>query len=719
MNNNFSPNKTSVRAFELSNISSIINVSSNDEFKDSIKITIEDPIELNILSPNKNKKFMKPSFPYGTSQSNINPLSIRTIDIEDENDIILVDEQQNMLENIDEVINFDELQNVSCVENKKERYIYNTNGNTILFTFCVLLAGFIYVIINRSIEYHNSKDWSLLVFIIYLPLTLLLSLSFFNYIIFGIKNILFNAKDCLENSKYYSCSKPQIPNALPQMTVQMPIYKESFENVIIPSIESIKKAVEYYNKKGGYCNIFINDDGYMTLSKEEKKIRKKYYEENNIAWIARPKENRKGRFKKGSNMNYAINFSKKYVENLLNATLENSNSALFKTLNEYNNECEAGGDTIFGDFVLLVDSDTIVPETCLYDTIGEFEDKKIVFTQHLTTPIEEKNPNFWDKTICHFTRMIYELAFIQVTAGGDPSPLVGHNAILRFEYLDEISYEEDGIKKYWNENTVCEDFDLSLRLQMKGYFGRYIAYTGKNFKEGVSPTYCDEIVRFKKYALGTAEITFNPFSQWCKKGIFSNTIKTYLKTECTPWYSKVLLCSYLCSYFIMAFTPLSLVFSTVKANFCNNCMVGDLYEIFLCIIIIYSCFLPLSTAIFKCKLHNYTKMQILNVFGQEYFHGFRMGLFFGSLGVHMMFSILTYLFNLDETFLSSRKEKPTWSKIKEFQYILQSYWKVFVFVLLFDLFYIINYNFYNDNKYILIPPTAFTFLHVAVPFFYS
>jgi hypothetical protein len=108
----------------------------------------------------------------------------------------------------------------------------------------------------------------------------------------------------------------------------------------------------------------------MTLNENEKNKRKIYYKENNIAWIARPKENRKGRFKKGSNMNYAINFSKKYVENLLNSTLESSCCALRKTLNDYNNECEAGGDLTIGDFILLVDSDTVVPETCLYDTIG-------------------------------------------------------------------------------------------------------------------------------------------------------------------------------------------------------------------------------------------------------------------------------------------------------------------------------------------------------------
>ncbi len=108
-----------------------------------------------------------------------------------------------------------------------------------------------------------------------------------------------------------------------------------------------------------------------------------------------------------------------------------------------------------------------------------------------------------------------------------------------------MALSDNNKKKYWNENTVCEDFDLSLRFQIAGYYGRYISYTGNDFKEGVSPTYCDEIVRFKKYALGTSEITFNKISDWWKKGIFSPAIKNYIKSSLIPWYSKILLLSYL------------------------------------------------------------------------------------------------------------------------------------------------------------------------------
>ena len=52
---------------------------------------------------------------------------------------------------------------------------------------------------------------------------------------------------------------------------------------------------------------------------------------------------------------------------------------------------------------------------------------------------------------------------------------------------------------------------------MKGYIGRYITYTGPEFKEGLSLSIHDEISRMRKYAFGCSELVFNPLSQWlCK-----------------------------------------------------------------------------------------------------------------------------------------------------------------------------------------------------------
>jgi hypothetical protein len=60
----------------------------------------------------------------------------------------------------------------------------------------------------------------------------------------------------------------------------------------------------------------------------------------------------------------------------------------------------------------------------------------------------------------------------------------------------------DGKEKIWSDSNVSEDFDMALRLQMKGYIVRWATYSGGGFKEGVSLTVADELNRWQKYAYG-------------------------------------------------------------------------------------------------------------------------------------------------------------------------------------------------------------------------
>ena len=49
----------------------------------------------------------------------------------------------------------------------------------------------------------------------------------------------------------------------------------------------------------------------------------------------------------------------------------------------------AGGDVRIGDFILLVDSDTRVPEHCILPTVTELLlSPEVAFTQHFTTPLQ-------------------------------------------------------------------------------------------------------------------------------------------------------------------------------------------------------------------------------------------------------------------------------------------------------------------------------------------
>jgi hypothetical protein len=110
---------------------------------------------------------------------------------------------------------------------------------------------------------------------------------------------------------------------LPHITIQMPVYKESLETVLAPSIESLKKAMQTYARQGGTSTIFINDDGLRLLSAPDRDERLAYYANHNIGWVSRPKHDdrpggfkRPGRFKKASNMNYGLELSLKAERHL-------------------------------------------------------------------------------------------------------------------------------------------------------------------------------------------------------------------------------------------------------------------------------------------------------------------------------------------------------------------------------------------------------------------
>ena len=103
--------------------------------------------------------------------------------------------------------------------------------------------------------------------------------------------------------------------------------------------------------------------------------------------------------------------------------------------------------------------------------------------------------DYFENGITFFTNLIYS-AIRYTVSNGDVAPFVGHNAILRWEAVQQVSYtDEDEYEKFWAENMVSEDFDMSLRLQCYGYIIRLAAWAGEGFKEGVSLTVYDELAR--------------------------------------------------------------------------------------------------------------------------------------------------------------------------------------------------------------------------------
>jgi len=160
------------------------------------------------------------------------------------------------------------------------------------------------------------------------------------------------------------------------------VYKEGLQAVIEPTITSIKAAIATYEMQGGTANIFINDDGMQLLDAESAQARRDYYDEHGIGWVARPKHNpnpkpdeeiflRRGKFKKASNMNYAMWVSARVEDKLLAIerhsewSSDDETNLYYEILADIIDEDEgrtwANGNIRIGDYILIIDSDTRVP----------------------------------------------------------------------------------------------------------------------------------------------------------------------------------------------------------------------------------------------------------------------------------------------------------------------------------------------------------------------
>ena len=236
------------------------------------------------------------------------------------------------------------------------------------------------------------------------------------------------------------------------------IRQESLEDVIMPTIESLKRAVTTYERQGGSVSILMCDDGLQLLPEAEVAKRKDFYFNNNIAYVSRPGHNvdgfiRKGRFKKAGNMNFANALSLR-VEEIMDdlrpparemaqvkaeqdgneawywsESEENSlyDQALAQGLEEKKGKAWAAGNIRFGPIILIIDSDTRVPEDCFADAVSEMAaSPEVAIIQHMSGVMQVAN-HFFENGVAHFTRGIQH-AISYVCASGETAPFVGHNA---------------------------------------------------------------------------------------------------------------------------------------------------------------------------------------------------------------------------------------------------------------------------------------------------
>ncbi|KAH0367056.1 hypothetical protein KCU65_g4911, partial [Aureobasidium melanogenum] len=480
-----------------------------------------------------------------------------------------------------------------------------------------------------------------------------------------------------------------------------PISQEGLDTVIAPTVYSIKAAISTYEMQGGTANIFINDDGMQLLSVEEARARQDFYEEHSIGWVARPRHDpkgehgpepfvRRGKFKKASNMNYALSVSNRIEEKMAspdprprNWTQEHEAAAYVKALEEViaedDNRTWADGNVRMGDFILLIDSDTRVPVDCLLDAVSEMAASPQVAIIQYSSGVMNVTKSFFESGITFFTNMVYTQIKYAI-ANGDVAPFVGHNAILRWSAVQSIAYDcpDDLKEKFWSEATVSEDFDMALRLQTAGYIVRFASYAGDGFKEGVSLTVYDELARWEKYAYGCSELVFNPLRSWFTRGPFTKLFRSFIMSG-MPFPSKLTILSYIRTYYAIGSAWLLTLVNYFIVGWYNTVLDKyylDSFKVYLSIIVVFTGLGNFALAILRYRTGEKSLLSSLvtNIMWIPL-----MTIFLGGISLHVSQALLSHLVSIDMNWGATSKEVENTTFFKEVPKVIKNFKFTFLF----------------------------------------
>jgi hypothetical protein len=488
------------------------------------------------------------------------------------------------------------------------------------------------------------------------------------------------------------------------VTIELPVYKESLEKTIAPSVLSLKKAMKTYARQGGTSSIFVHDDGLQQITEEERDKRIVFYGNHNIGWVARPPHSdepdgykRAGRFKKASNMNHGLALSLKLEKHLLaleaagesdgegdggqlleDRALEMAIEEIYEENGRKWRPWASNGKALrVGEIILIVDSDTIVPEDCFRDAARELSEcPEVAVLQH-ESDVMQVADHFFENGIAHFTRRINKCISMGC-ANGDVAPFVGHNAFLNWSALQDAAFVDpaDGITKIWSESNVSEDFDMALRLQMKGYIIRWATYSDRGFKEGVSLTVDDELNRWQKYAYGCNELIFNPLIRWWRLGPITKQLRIFIWSN-APTHYKLNMMAYMFSYYgIAAATALSVLnyFILGYASATDGFYMHS-FEIWIACMVVFLGAGNLGFSLLEYRLgHRSIFSALIENFTWVPFFFF----FFGGLSIHLSTALLAHLFSYNITWGATKKEVEKSNFFVEVPRILKRFWFSFL-----------------------------------------
>ncbi|PHH92996.1 hypothetical protein CDD83_2485 [Cordyceps sp. RAO-2017] len=575
--------------------------------------------------------------------------------------------------------------------------------NTILVSLTLVLVVVSLGAAWRQLAIEVSVDGSYvrLALVALCPVQVFFTLFFAQVIVGCLAQIFGPVRQLAVNSKFYSARPPpRLQTAiLPHVTIQCPVYKEGLQGVIVPTVKSIKQAMSTYELQGGSANMFVNDDGLQLISDEDRRARIEFYADHSIGWVARPRhgENgflRRGKFKKASNMNFGLMISCKVEERLqaLERPAEWSQhdeaqayEQALKEVLEADGRAWADGNIRVGDYILLIDSDTRVPADCFLDAVSEMEQSPDVGIMQFSSGVMQVVNTYFENGITFFTNLIYS-AIRYTVSNGDVAPFVGHNAVLRWSAIQQVSYrDEDGYDKFWSESHVSEDFDMSLRLQCSGYIIRLAAWAGEGFKEGVSLTVYDELARWEKYAYGCNELLFHPIRTWLWRGPFTPLFRRFLFSN-IRFTSKITVVSYIGTYYAIGAAWIMTAVNYFLMGWFNGYLdkyYVDSWQVWFSIIIVFNGLGNVALAVMRYRVG---ERSLLYALFENFKWTFMLAIFLGGLSLHVSQALLAHMFEIDMTWGATSKE----AEFSNFFIEVPKVLKKFKFSMLFALVFIIG-----------------------------
>ncbi|KAG4440521.1 hypothetical protein IFR05_003991 [Cadophora sp. M221] len=564
----------------------------------------------------------------------------------------------------------------------KKRKTLLMNPVIVGLTLALLISALGLGFRNLAQEIAVDGNFQRLALLAFAPAQVFVSLFFMQTVIVNVAQMLGPISQLKRNTKFYSGKPPkriEYDDDLPHVTIQMPVYKEGLIGVIMPTIYSLKAAMATYEMQGGSSNIFVNDDGMQLLPEEEAQARRNFYQEHNIGWVARPRHNpnpedgekkfvRKGKFKKASNMNYALMISNR-VEEKLHLVGRHQSWAIEEEQEAY--------DTCLAE-IMVEEQGLPGRKDCLLDAATEMEQSPEVGILQYSSGVMQVTDSFFENGIMFFTNLIYT-AICFTVANGDVSPFVGHNAILRWSALQQVVYkDEDRYEKFWSESHVSEDFDMSLRLQVEGYIIRLASYTGNGFKEGVSLTVYDELSRWEKYAYGCNELLFHPFRLWITRGPFTPLFRKFI-TSNIRFTSKITILAYIGTYYAIGAAWLLTVANYFLIGWFNGHLDKyylDSFKVFFSLILVFTALGNVSLAVLRYRIGERDLLEGL-------FENFKwlllMTIFLGGISLHVSQSLLCHFFEIDMTWGATAKEVETVVFFEELPRLLKRFKYTFMF----------------------------------------